>query len=83
LLTGLVITCPASGRLASVHDRMPVILGPEAATSWLDPSVDDPAALRALLVPYPDEALEIYPVSSLVNSPRNDSPECVHPASGA
>jgi len=39
--------------------------------------------LRALLVPYADEALELYPVSPLVNSPRNDSPECVQPVPGA
>ena len=83
LLTGLVITCPATGRLASVHDRMPVILDPEAAARWLDPNLDDPAVLRALLVPYADEALELYPVSPLVNSPRNDSPECLQPAPGA
>jgi len=83
LLTGLVITCPATGRLASVHDRMPVILDPEAAARWLDPTLDDPAVLRALLVPYADEALELYPVSPLVNSPRNDSPECVQPVPGA
>jgi putative SOS response-associated peptidase YedK len=83
LLTGLVITCPATGRLASIHDRMPVVLAPDAAARWLDPTLDDPAVLRALLAPYPDDALEIYPVSPLVNSPRNDSPECVRPASGA
>ena len=83
LLTGLVITCPATGRLASVHDRMPVILDPEAAARWLDPNLDDPAVLRALLVPYADEALELYPVSPLVNSPRNDSPECLQPVPGA
>ena len=77
LLTGLVITCPARGRLATIHDRMPVILDPDAATRWLDPELDDASAL---LVPYPDEALEIYPVSSRVNSPRNDSPDLIQPA---
>ena len=44
---------------------MPVILDPEAAARWLDPNLDDPAVLRALLVPYADEALELYPVSPL------------------
>jgi putative SOS response-associated peptidase YedK len=76
LLTGLVITCPARGRLARVHDRMPVILDPDAAARWLDPDLEDPAAL---LVPYPDEALEIVAVSSRVNSPRNDSAELIQP----
>jgi putative SOS response-associated peptidase YedK len=79
LLTGLVITCPSSGRLAAVHDRMPVIMARAEGARWLDPTLEDPVALGALLAPYPDAALEIYPVSALVNSPRNDSPECVRP----
>jgi len=79
LLTGLVITCPATGRLAAIHDRMPVILPREAAGRWLDPTIEDPDALRALLVPAPDEELDIQPASLLVNSPRNDSPECLTP----
>ncbi len=77
LLTGLVITCPARGRLARIHDRMPVILDREAATRWLDPALEDPTAL---LAPYPDEELEIFPVSARVNSPRNDSADLIDPA---
>jgi putative SOS response-associated peptidase YedK len=83
LLTGLVITCPATGRLAAIHDRMPVILAPEAAARWLDPTSDDPHVLRGLLVSAPDEELEIQPASLLVNSPRNDSPECLTPEPAA
>ena len=78
LLTGLVITCPATGRLAAIHDRMPVILDREATARWLDPALDD-EALRALLAPAPDEELEIGAASLLVNSPRNDSPACLEP----
>jgi putative SOS response-associated peptidase YedK len=77
LLTGLVITCPSGGRLARIHDRMPAILDPDAAARWLDPECDDPGAL---LVPYPDDALEIYPVSARVNSPRNDTADLIEPA---
>jgi putative SOS response-associated peptidase YedK len=76
LTTGLVITCPSGGRLARIHDRMPVILDPDAAARWLDPACDDPGAV---LVPYPDEALDIHPVSSRVNSPRNDAPDLIQP----
>lgn len=83
LLTGLVITCPAAGRLAAIHDRMPVILAPEAAARWLDPTIEDPHVLRELLVSAPDEELEIQPASLLVNSPRNDSPECLTPEPAA
>ncbi len=80
LLTGLVITCPSAGRLAGIHGRMPVILAPDAAARWLDPAADDPAELGTLLAPYPDEALEVYAVSSRVNSPRNDSADLIEPA---
>lgn len=76
LLTGVVITCPATGRLAAIHDRMPVILSPDAAEGWLDPACDDPAAL---LTPVPDDLLEIHPVSRRVNSPRNDAPDLIDP----
>ena len=71
LRTGLVITCPAGGRMAEIHDRMPVILQPDAVDRWLDPACPDPAAL---LTPLPESLLEIYPVSERVNSPRNDDP---------
>ncbi len=76
LRTGLVITCPATGRLAALHDRMPVILAPGAVARWLDPACPDPGAL---LTPYPDDQLEIHPVSRRVNSPRNDSPDLLAP----
>ncbi len=62
-----------------LHDRMPVILGEEAYDGWLDPKTDDTAELSALLKPFPSEALALFEVSPVVNSPRNDSPECVVP----
>ena len=58
---------------------MPVILAPEAEAAWLDRSVQEPDALRPLLSSYPAEAMTAYAVSDLVNSPRNDSPECLKP----
>jgi putative SOS response-associated peptidase YedK len=79
VLTGLVITCPAAGRVAAIHDRMPVILDAGAAARWLDPTLDDPRALGRLLAPYPDEALECWAVSARVNSPRNDGPDLLEP----
>src|SRR5262245_45002274 len=74
--TGLVITCRSTGRLAEIHDRMPVILPPDAVGRWLDPACSDPAAL---LVAYPDALLDIHPVSPRVNSPRNDDPALLDP----
>jgi putative SOS response-associated peptidase YedK len=59
-----------------IHNRMPVILPAAARDRWLDPTAAE-SDLRALLVPLPSEEMEAYPVSNFVNSPRNDSSECV------
>ncbi len=78
LLTCAIVTCGANGVVAPIHDRMPVIVPPPARAAWL--ARDGSAAgLRALLRPYPDEEMEAYPVSTLVNAPRNDAPECIRP----
>jgi putative SOS response-associated peptidase YedK len=57
---------------------MPVIVPPDARDRWLAAAAD-PRALAALLAPYPEEEMETYAVSRLVNSPKNDAPECVQP----
>ena len=62
-----------------IHDRMPVILPPDAWALWLDQEIPDPSELRALLVASPADELEAYPVSSLVNSVRNQGPELIAP----
>jgi putative SOS response-associated peptidase YedK len=75
-----IITTAANSLMEPIHDRMPVILSQEAEATWLDAGIDDPGALTRLLVPCPAAELEAYPVSTLVNSPRNDDPECLQPA---
>jgi putative SOS response-associated peptidase YedK len=72
----VVATCPSNELMEKIHDRMPVILPPGARDRWLDPTASE-AELRRLLVPLRAEDLNAYEVSALVNSPRNDSPECV------
>jgi putative SOS response-associated peptidase YedK len=74
-----IITTEANELLKPIHDRMPVILTREAEGLWLDPKVQDPAILLPLLTPYPAEEMEAYPVSTQVNSPANDGPECIEP----
>ncbi len=74
-----LITTEANALAAQVHHRMPVILGREQRARWLDPDWSDRAPLEELLQPYDPAAMEIYPVSRLVNSPRNDSPRCIEP----
>lgn len=74
-----VITTDANEVLRTLHDRMPVILPEEAYEQWLDPNREEGAELCGLLRPFPPNRLTVYEVSPLVNSPRNDSPECIAP----
>ncbi len=75
LFTFTILTTEAVPEIREIHHRMPVILTPHSANRWLDP-LADAATLPALLQPF-TEGLESHAVSSLVNSPRNDLPECV------
>jgi putative SOS response-associated peptidase YedK len=74
-----IITCEANDLMKPIHDRMPVILSKEAESVWLDPTIQDPALLLPLLVPYPAEEMEVYPVSTWVNNPEHDGAECLLP----
>jgi putative SOS response-associated peptidase YedK len=74
-----IITTRPNELIAPLHNRMPVILSPDAYMQWLDPAERAPADLNALLSPYPAEQMIAYPVSRMVNSPQNDSPECIQP----
>lgn len=79
LVTCTIVTTAANDLVRPVHDRMPVILPPDAYDLWLDPQVQDPAAVLPLLTAAPEDALRFYDVSTLVNSPANDVPRCVEP----
>ncbi len=72
-----IITMSANKSLAPIHHRMPVILPEDTYDLWLDPSVQDPATLHALLLPYDAEKLVAYRVSKRVNHPKNDDAECI------
>lgn len=73
--TCTILTTTANEIVAPIHDRMPVILAPDEYELWLDASATIDR-LQALLDPYPADAMHLYPVSTLVNSPKNDSAEC-------
>jgi putative SOS response-associated peptidase YedK len=79
ILSCTIITTEPNALLAPIHNRMPVILPPDAYDLWLDPAEQKPAALNALLKPYPADLMIAYPVSRLVNSPSNDVPACIVP----
>lgn len=72
-----VITTRANALLATLHERMPVILTPAAERAWLTET--DLKALEQLLQPYPAEAIRIYPVSRAVNRVANDDPTLIAP----
>lgn len=75
-----IITTSANGLVSEVHDRMPVILPKESWDLWLDPNMQELLGLQPLLVPFPAEEMEAYEVSPIVNSAKNNSPECVQRA---
>jgi putative SOS response-associated peptidase YedK len=79
LLTCAILTTKANSVLEGIHDRMPVILPSGAYDAWLDPDADR-EQLRDLMIPYPGDDLETYPVSRFVNSPRNNDERCIEPA---
>ncbi len=74
-----ILTTEANELVASLYHRMPVILAPEDFDRWLDPAIQDAAALAHLLCPYPAAEMIAHPVSKLVNSPANNLAECIAP----
>lgn len=75
--TCTIITTEANEIMIPIHKRMPVILESTDYDLWLDPTVQQPELLQPLLQPYNSDKLKAYPISTLVNNPRNDSPECL------
>ena len=75
--TCTIITTSANALMQPIHDRMPVILYKKAFGTWLDPNANDSHKLTELLKPFDPDKMESYPVSPLVNSPKNNSPECI------
>ena len=74
-----IITMRPNELLKPIHDRMPLILAPDLYDRWLDQEEKPPEELNDYLAPYPAEEMMAYHVSTLVNSPANDLPECVVP----
>jgi putative SOS response-associated peptidase YedK len=79
LWTATVITTSAPDELGMIHDRMPMIIDPVSWSDWLDPANGDVADLRSLLAPAAVSGLRTYPVSTAVNSVRNNGPQLIEP----
>lgn len=74
-----IITGEPNDLVADIHDRMPVLLPPSAWSTWLDRDNHDLDTLGQLLVPAPSELLVAHPVTTRVNSVRNDDSGLVEP----
>lgn len=74
-----ILTTVPNRLLQDVHDRMPVILSPDAYDTWLDPGLNDVATVADLLKPFDSNLMKRYSVSTRVNSPKNDDPSCTEP----
>lgn len=73
-----IITTTANELVSSIHDRMPVIVPPEAYELWLSPETRETELLQSLLRPYPASQMVAWPVSTRVNSPSYNEPDCIH-----
>ncbi len=79
ILSCTIITTEPNELMQTIHNRMPVILPAEAYQKWLEPGEQNLEGLAPLLKPYPAEQMVAHPVSTLVNSPANDLPQCIVP----
>ena len=77
-----IVTTEANSLLRPIHERMPVILPRELEEFWLDGDVTDPAALTDVLSPYPDDPMDVYEVSPLVNKATNNGADLILPVGG-
>ncbi len=72
-----IIVTDANELMKPIHDRMPVILPPVEWKPWLDPDYSDTGVLKLLLRPYSSAGMTAWPVRTLVNNPRKDTPSCI------
>ena len=76
-----IITTKASEAINEIHDRMPVILKPELIKEWLNPAIYEYKELGMILKHGYVKKIKSYPVSKVVNSPKNNDPRCIRPVS--
>jgi putative SOS response-associated peptidase YedK len=74
-----IVTSASVGALAEIHDRMPLVLARESWARWLDPGVASPTDLLQAWDEADGEHIELRPVSSKVNSVKNDDPSLIEP----
>ena len=75
--TAAIVTTTANAALAGIHERMPVIVPPEAFDLWLNCAAVDARTASTLIAPAPEDLLEAHEVSTAVNRVANDDPALV------
>ena len=78
-----IMTTPANDFMREIHDRMPVILDRADEDAWLDPEIHEQEVLQKLMKPCPSSWLNAVEISTLVNSPKNNSPKVLRPVDTA
>jgi putative SOS response-associated peptidase YedK len=76
-----IITTSANEFMSSIHDRMPAILDEETVALWLDPATTEVDNLQPILIPAPNDSLQAIPVSTRVNSYKNDDANLINEVS--
>lgn len=76
ITTFAVVTCAPNEMMAEIHNRMPVILHPDDYTRWISGIEDDP---YDLMKPFPSELMTMWPISTKVNVPRNNTADILDP----
>ena len=74
-----ILTTVPNAVTAPIHNRMPVILDPDAYELWLDPGMTNVGAAADLLKPYDARLMRCYPVSTRINHVANDDEDCSAP----
>jgi putative SOS response-associated peptidase YedK len=77
-----ILIVESNAAIRPLHERMPVVLAPEAWAAWLDPQNRDTRSLLPLLVPTPDAEWQLVPVSRRVNDARSDDADLIEPLTG-
>ena len=80
VVSAAIVTTSPNPLVERIHNRMPVILDEPSIQTWLRYDSVPVGELMGCIKPFPDEFIEAYTVSSLVNNPGNDFAECLEPA---
>jgi putative SOS response-associated peptidase YedK len=78
-LSCAILTRAAAGPATEVHDRMPVVLPTQAFAEWIDPAMTDATRVQLLVAEGAQFDFTYHPVSTRVNSSRNEGPELIEP----